>query len=295
MDINDRVNHYVEGVIANNRNNLTATEIAGFRAVQDLEYYQKYGAKEEAIRRLFVDDAPDGRFCSDYDLNALQEAAFIAWLHDPEDFIQTEAEQYIKSHQEVFLLEFLKNDALLDAYHALMQDVDNPIHRMKAITDAVEGCGAKTVTVTVQKDGEELTFKAEASSLTGYKNSYSTFYINGGVCDPYGDLVYVNESYHVNRMPPAIICTQQDELCQRAEPPSKILAKLLKWIVHTLEIYWWEQDFCSSDDDEPEDVEAPLWSVHVEYSNGDVQDMKSADDLPDHVLELLSVLSEFFD
>ncbi len=56
-----------------------------------------------------------------------------------------------------------------------MQDTSNPIHRMKAITDAVKASGAKTVTVTVQKDGTELTFKTEASSLIGYRNRYSTF------------------------------------------------------------------------------------------------------------------------
>ena len=41
--------------------------------------------------------------------------------------------------------------------------------------------------------------------------------------------------------------------------------------------------------------ETSLWSVHVKYSNGEMQDMGSADDPPDHVLELVSALAEFFE
>ena len=99
----------------------------------------------------------------------------MAWLQDPEGFIETEADQHIKINQEKFLLQFLKDDALLEEYQALMQDTENPIHRMKAITEAIKASGAKTVTVTVQKDGAELTFKTGANSLTGHRNYYSTY------------------------------------------------------------------------------------------------------------------------
>ena len=78
-------------------------------------------------------------------------------------------------------------------------------------------------------------------------------------------------------------------------PPSKILAKLLKWTVHTLEIFWWGEDYCGPADVDSEDAESPLWSAHVEYSNGEIQDMGSAGDVPDPVLELLSALAELFE
>ncbi len=119
--------------------------------------------------------------------------------------------------------------------------------------------------------------------------------INGEVCDPYGDLMYVKESYQVSRTPPAIVCVRRDGTSLAIEPPPKILSKLLKWTVHTLEIYWWEQDYCSPADIELTGVESPLWSVHVEYSNGEIQEMKSADDFPDNVLELFFALSELFE
>ena len=119
--------------------------------------------------------------------------------------------------------------------------------------------------------------------------------IAGDICDPYGDPVYVNESYQISRIPPAVIRIQEDGLRQKVEPPPKILAKLLKWTVHTLEIFWWGDDYCCPADVEPADEEPPLWSVHVEYSNGEVQDVRSADDVPDPVLELFYAVSELFE
>lgn len=175
--ISGRINQRVEDIIANDRNNLPVREVSGWQMLNDLQYYQKYGAKEEAIQQLFDGREPDSCFHSGYTLDELPEATFIAYIQDPDGFIQTAADQYIKTNQEKFLLQFLKNDALLTEYQALVQDADNPIHRMKAITEAVKASGAKSLTVTVQKGEQELTFKAAASSLTGCRNYYSTYSI----------------------------------------------------------------------------------------------------------------------
>lgn len=173
-EICGRVNRRVEEIIGNDRSNLPVREIADTLMLRDLQYYQEYGAKEEAVRCLFGGRVPDGQFHSSYTLDTLPEAAFLAYIQDPEGFIQTEANIHIKTNQEKFLLQFMKNDASLAEYQALMQDTGNPIHRMKAITEAVKASGAKTVTVTVQRDGKELAFKTAASSLTGHRNFYST-------------------------------------------------------------------------------------------------------------------------
>ena len=170
-----KINQRVEQIIANDRSNLPTQIVSSGQAKRDLQYYQDYGAKEAAICQIFANQAPDEQFHSDYILNELPETAFMAWLQDPEGFIETEADQHIKINQEKFLLQFLKDDALLEEYQALMQDTENPIHRMKAITEAIKASGAKTVTVTVQKDGAELTFKTGANSLTGHRNYYSTY------------------------------------------------------------------------------------------------------------------------
>lgn len=120
-----------------------------------------------------------------------------------------------------------------------------------------------------------------------------TLHVNGEICDSYGDPVYVNESYQVSRTPPTVARTQENGAPQIIAPPPKILSKLLKWTVHTLEIFWWGEDYCDPADAGLEVT--PLWSVHVEYSNGEMQNMKSSNDLPDNVLELLYALAELFE
>lgn len=117
--------------------------------------------------------------------------------------------------------------------------------------------------------------------------------IDGENCDPYGDLVDIKETYQINRTPPTIIHIQRDGTRQTVELSPKVLAKLLKWTVHTLKIFWWGEDHCGSSDVAPEEKNF-LWRVHVEYTNGEIQDTGSADDIPDHVFELLSALTEFF-
>lgn len=173
-EISSRVNKRVENMIANDRNNLPISEVSGYQALRDLKDYQVYDAWAEAVQHVFSGREPDRQFHSGYALDGLPEEAFIAYITDPEYFIQTEADQYIKNNQEKLLLQFLKNDARLAEYQALVQNTDDPIHRMKAITDAIKICGAKTVTVTVQKDGQELAFKTAADSLIGHRGYYRT-------------------------------------------------------------------------------------------------------------------------
>lgn len=177
-EISGRINQWVEECIANDRNNLSVYEITGSRARYDLKSYLEDGAKREAVERFFGGREPDGQFHSAYALEELPEVAFLSYIRNPEDFIRSEAEQYIKDNQEKFLLQFLKNDALLAEYQALVQDTGNPLHRVKAISEAIKASGAKTVTVTVQRDGEELSFRTGTTPLRGRYNSYSASHIS---------------------------------------------------------------------------------------------------------------------
>ena len=99
------------------------------------------------------------------------------------------------------------------------------------------------------------------------------------------------------------------------------MAKLLRYIVHTLEIFMWEQDYCLLPDvddyaldvltdedfyiddlEEEEDTSmkepegSPSWCVKVEYSNHTVQDISSYNDyLPERPEELYFSLLEYFE
>ena len=195
-EICGRINQRVEEDISGDRNNLPMKEITGEMPRRRIQYYQEHGARQDAIRMLFDGEAPDGKFHSDYDMDYLPEDAFLAYIGDPGSFVRTKAEEYVKANQERFLMQFLENDALLSEYQALMQDTDDPVHRMKAITDAINASGAKTVSVTIRKDGKELAFKAEAYSLTGHQTYYSTYHIQAQDRRKFKELFGRNADYN---------------------------------------------------------------------------------------------------
>ena len=119
--------------------------------------------------------------------------------------------------------------------------------------------------------------------------------VDSEVYDLYGDSTHINENYRVTRTPPAIVRTQEDGSVQTAAPQPKELSKLLKWVVHTLEIFCWEHDFSEPFDMELDEPEPVTWRIHVEYSNGEIQDTESTNGIPDRLDELLFSLSEFFE
>ena len=63
------------------------------------------------------------------------------------------------------LYTFLQNDAVLAEYQAIVTDEGNPVHCVKRIMAAMKTTSAKTVNVTICKDGTEFTFKTEADSF----------------------------------------------------------------------------------------------------------------------------------
>ena len=100
------------------------------------------------------------------------------------------------------------------------------------------------------------------------------------------------------------------------------MAKLLRYIVHTLEIFMWKQDYCLNPDEDDlftdillleegiyvDDLEEkeealpaepkgrPSWQVHIKYSNHTVQDISSYEDyLPDRPEELYLSFMEYFE
>ena len=91
-EISSRINRRVEDIIANDRNNLTVQTITGWQAARELKDYLEGGAHREALDRFFGDSEPDGQFHSGYVLEELPETTFMAYIQDPEGFIQTSGE-----------------------------------------------------------------------------------------------------------------------------------------------------------------------------------------------------------
>lgn len=158
-----------------------------------------------------------------------------------------------------------------------------------------------------------------------------TFEIYGEVYDGYGDYEMVNRRFMVDRKECTIVYADLDNDGQEQTvtlEQNKVF-KLLKWMVHSLEIFMWEQDYCGTsysddvgidcleDDDDGEDIsvdfdlahfensislpveptdEIPTWSVHAEYSNHTVQDTTCYDgNVSDRVDELYWKLLDYFE
>jgi len=156
------VRRAVEGQISNDRRNLQITEIPTERERQWLENYREYAAAGDA-RKVYLDGEHNGfSFRCGYNPANWTEGSLLAYILNPAQYVAAEVEAYINSHQEEMLLTFLCMDAMAAEYTAIVENPLAPIHKVKRIIAAVSASPAKTVTVTICKDGTEFIFKTEA-------------------------------------------------------------------------------------------------------------------------------------
>lgn len=80
------------------------------------------GKINRRVENIISRDEPDGPAHGGFAMDHLPEAAFMAYLQDPESFLQTEAERYIQSHQEDYSPQFLQNNALPAECHSPARD-----------------------------------------------------------------------------------------------------------------------------------------------------------------------------
>lgn len=173
--VNAQINAQVERIIANDRGNLPVQTLTSGSLKKGLLDYREGSARTDAIQRFIAGSGSNIQFQSWYGTDHWTESAIASYLDNPAKFVQGQAEDYIEKSGEELLLQFLQNDALVEEIRKIEADADNPVHRMRAITEALDQCGAKSVNVTVQIADTELSFKASTTSLKGYRTSYSTW------------------------------------------------------------------------------------------------------------------------
>ena len=143
------------------------------------------------------------------------------------------------------------------------------------------------------------------------------FAVHAEVFDEYDDGCYRELQFAIDRKNQTVTLWQEDVAAQ-VTLTAKEMRKLLNTIVNSYEIFYWEDDYgvseaAGADDlwederdteapdaqeipDEPEYAGTPSWEVSVRYLNGEAQEMRGYDDLPDRVNELtLELLSLFED
>lgn len=137
-----------------------------------------------------------------------------------------------------------------------------------------------------------------------YHVDHLTLTVNDDAYDEYGDPIELNAVFEVNRRNTTISMREDDQTTSVTLQPAE-MSKLLKWMVHSLEIFCWPEDYGPStpgnDDDwedweEDEDSDAEddalpvCWQIDITYRNGESQQVSSPYSSPDRVLELVQEL-----
>lgn len=192
------VRHIIENMVDNDRRNLQVSEITDYSLRKRVEDYQSYYAKETA-RKQFLENAefelPVYR-CY-YEPEPWTEDSLLVYILNPEGYSMKEAEAYLAENQENIFSDFLCNDALISEYQALVDDQDNPVHTIKKIMAAMSAISAKTVNVTILKDGIEFTFKTGACALRSDCTSYySSWHMVGSDRKEFQQLFGRNAEYY---------------------------------------------------------------------------------------------------
>lgn len=141
------------------------------------------------------------------------------------------------------------------------------------------------------------------------------FTVCGEVIDEYGDVCCEDLHVILDRKEHTVTLRQENETAQ-ITLTGKEMRKLLNVIVNSYEVFCWEDDHGVSDtantDDlwedeweaespdeaalkEPGREDSPSWTVSVRYTNGEAQDMRGYDDLPDRANELALELLALFE
>lgn len=165
-DLQRNVRQLVEAAIGNNRQNLQITELSNPELLRRLQNEQNYYAKNTARERFLntADFEPPSFRCF-YEAENWTENSLLSYILDPQGYAAKETAAYMEENQEEMLFDFLCNDVELAEYQALLEDTENPVHTVKKIMTAMSHTSAKTVNVTIQKDGAVFTFKTEAGCL----------------------------------------------------------------------------------------------------------------------------------
>ena len=148
----------------NDRGNLTVHELTDEKFLCALDAYRKYYAARD-VRQRYLETGEldsDGFHCR-YVPEGWTEDSFLSYIADPLAYAEQEAERYWSENQEAMYLQFLERDARDAEQAAIAENPKNPVHIVRQIMAVMNTSGAKTVNVTVRKDGSVLSHPSARS------------------------------------------------------------------------------------------------------------------------------------
>ena len=160
------VRSFINDIVDNNVDNLRSPFFENESYQQKLDHFKEYYA-EAVIRQKFLDgeSAEDVKFQCDYDCDRFEESQMIRFLKYSTAAVEEAATGYWQTHQDDMLLDLYMNEHVKDCLEKLEAQEDTRFHRQRNISKAVNESGAKSVNVTIQRDGKDFTFKYPAFNL----------------------------------------------------------------------------------------------------------------------------------
>lgn len=167
----------VEEIIDNKRSNISIKELTDSYLLRQMEYYSEYGAANDAKKEFIKGNAvSDIVYRCPFSSDSMSDTEYIRFILDRESLVEETAKTYIEEHQENMLAQFYNNALLKKELQSIYDNPGHILHRVKAIIDAVQESGAKTVNVTINKEDKDFTFKYETRTLTVAPSSYYSTY-----------------------------------------------------------------------------------------------------------------------
>ena len=176
-DFDKEVRSYIEGIVGDDIGNLRSPFFGDEHFTVHLEDFKKFFADGMA-RVMFLDkeSSEDLHYECDFTTDTTDSTLMLKYLRHPTASVEQAATDYWMNHQDDILLELRKNEVLREKLNRIYAEKNNPLHKQRAIIEAVRESGAKTVNVTIIKGGEECRFKYSAEQLCQvYRNDYDTW------------------------------------------------------------------------------------------------------------------------
>ena len=177
QQFNDDVRAFIEGVVGDDVDHLRSPSFEDAKYDNRLDDFRRNYA-DSIVTRMYLggDSADDIRFQCGYYLDRSSSALMLRYLKYHDATVEEAATGYWQTHQDDMLLELRKNEILREKLRVLEANPNHPLHKQKAVMDAVKDSGAKTVNVTIIKGGEEYSFKYSADRLSRYmEGKYSAW------------------------------------------------------------------------------------------------------------------------
>lgn len=170
--VNESIRTRLEDFVVQNQTDLSMRKLSE-KSLAELEDYKKYQLEKD-IQRYFLKGLKNSEDENQryYD-HEWTEEDLLDYLEDADGYIKRTAEKIWSKRRESILLQQQRRALIKTGVEELEKESDSPLHRQRNILYALRNSPAKTVKVTIHKNGIEFTFRTTAKEV--FRGTYSKF------------------------------------------------------------------------------------------------------------------------